>query len=340
MDLNEEIKSKIREISKNKNYWFVRTQGGDYYENFINGEFISIGYDKILLFDVDQLKNSPNPTEALADKVRKYYEDNLTPTHTANQILKFVNEINKGDIVLIPSTSSNHITFGEVTDSKTYLKSESKDIDNCPFEKRKKVKWIKTVQKLKLNPNLYRLIYSHHAITEANFYDQYIDKTLNSFFIKYNRAHLVIDVATNEGINARELFTMGLQMFECVDSFSKSNNYNASSDDIEIKTNLESPGTVEFISNSVLALTIIGLIIVLLNGGNFELNLRITAVKVNSPGLIKKISEFLNDKQNRKTKDAITEHLKKLQIQNPEDVAKILNQLQDKNEPENNNTAS
>lgn len=320
----EEVINFVPKISEKRNYWFVRTLGGQYFEDFANGNFISIGYNEILLFDVNLAKNTKNPTEFLADKVRKFYEENGTPAHTANQILKFVYEIKKGDVVLIPSDSSMFLKFGEVLEDFTYLKSESKDSDKCPFEKRKKVRWIKTISKDQLNPNLYKLIYSHHTITKANIYDQYIDKTLNTFFTKNNKAHLVLDVSTPQGINAKELFRMGLNLFDLLDNFCEEEQLQVSSDDIETKVNLSSPGTVELISNSVYALGIIGFIIVCLNGGDYELNFRVAKVSMSSKGLIQVITNFLNEKSDRKIKEQLVKQMEKMQLQSPDDITKIL----------------
>lgn len=327
---------KVRKIDASKNYWFVRTQGGDYFNDFANGNFVAIGHDQILLSDVSRAKLSPNPSEALGEKVRKYYEENKMPTHTANQILKFAYEIKKGDIVFIPSSSSSILKFGEVLETPAYLKSDSLDKDDCPFEKRKKVRWFKSIKKKQLDPNLYKLIYSHHTITNAKDYEQYIDKSLYSFFIKEGKGHLVIDVTTTNGIKAKELFRLGLDLFDSVDTFGEDTNIKVNSDDVEAKVNLNSPGTVEFISQSVQVLAIIGMIIVFLNGGEFEVNLRITKVKMKSQGFISKLSNFLNENKNRKIKDEITEHIKKLKIESPDDITKILSQLNKDNGDGNN----
>jgi hypothetical protein len=39
----EKIISILTEIKSNRSYWFVRTQGGDYYEYFQRGSYIAIG---------------------------------------------------------------------------------------------------------------------------------------------------------------------------------------------------------------------------------------------------------------------------------------------------------
>ena len=45
-------------ISNKRNYWFVRTQGGDFYETFLLNNYIAIGYDEnIFIVKQNQLTN-------------------------------------------------------------------------------------------------------------------------------------------------------------------------------------------------------------------------------------------------------------------------------------------
>ncbi len=245
-------------INTSRQYWFIRTNGGEYYDDFFKGGFVAIGFDKVLLYDLVQARNTAQGLEQITASIRKNYPDHTRPQASAKMLIRFIDDIKKGDIIVIPSEGSRHVAFGEVLESTTYLKNESKDIDSCPFEKRKKVKWLKSISRYKLNPNLYQLFFSHHALTGANQYADYIDKTLNSFFVKLGKAHLVLDVTTREGIPARDLFSMGTSLLNLVENYGEEHQEDLSVDDIEIKTNLESPGTVELISQSVLGLMVIG----------------------------------------------------------------------------------
>ena len=46
-DVLEELLALIPRIDPNRHYWFVRTQGGEYYADFVKGGYIAIGYDEI-----------------------------------------------------------------------------------------------------------------------------------------------------------------------------------------------------------------------------------------------------------------------------------------------------
>ena len=35
------------EVDPNRNYWFVRTQGGSYFDEFYFGRFVAIGWDDV-----------------------------------------------------------------------------------------------------------------------------------------------------------------------------------------------------------------------------------------------------------------------------------------------------
>jgi len=65
--------------------------------------------------------------------VAKSYKDEVRPNHAAGQLIKFTFGIKRGDIVLIPSFSSNAISFGEVTKTDPYEEKRIKEVPEiCP----------------------------------------------------------------------------------------------------------------------------------------------------------------------------------------------------------------
>lgn len=331
----EEILDALPKINASRNYWFFRTNGGQYYDDFINRKFIAIGYDKINLADIKAAQNNDDTSiQILGEKIKKAYGDEETrPNYIASQLTKFAYGIKKGDIVFIPSYSSSEITFGEVLETSAYVDNITiNDPNACPYYKRKKVKWFRTMSRDELDPNLYKLMFSHHTITEADNYGEFIDKITNSFFIKNDKAHLVLDVQTKDEIKAKDLFQMGILSLELLDDFCEAENLSYKSDDFNVKLNLQSPGLIELSGITMGGIVIIGIILVSVAGGGFSIKWKKDlSVDLKTDGIIEKIRAFLTSNSNVKAKKALLEkHMKDLQIKDPDDLIKVLNELNKK----------
>lgn len=330
----EEILNSLPKVSGRRSYWFFRTDGGDYYKNFIDGKYIAIGYNEVSLRHINK-GNTDDDTGVtiLSDIVDQIYNSKNVglekrPRYVASQLLKFAYSIKKGDIVFIPSASSHLITFGEVQETAAYL-DDPRDENDCYFTKRKHVKWLKTVRRDDLDPNLYKLMFSHHTITEADGYADYIDKILNSFFIKNKQANLVLEVQTTQNIKAKDLFELGSTLLELLDDFSEEENLPYNSDDFNVKLNLQSPGVILLSGASLGGILIVGIILVSVAGGGFTFKKgKEISAGMTTDGIIEKIRRFLTTKSNIKLKkELIEKHMKDMEIKNPEDLVKILKEL-------------
>lgn len=262
----------------------------------------------------------------MAETIKRKFKDEARPGYAAAQLLRFAYEIKKGDIILIPSNSSDTFTFGQVEETAPYIDAGN---DDCKFVKRKKVKWLKTINRNNLDPNLYKLMFSHHAITSADDYDTYIDKIINSFFLKGQEAHLVLDVKRTDDVRAKDLFQMGTIALELLDEFSESEDLQYNSNQVNLKLNVQSPGFIELTGSSMPAVLLLGLLIVGAAGGGFTFAYK-EKVKVGlkSDGIIEKVRRFLISNENRKAKkELLQKHLDNLQIEDPQDLIKVLREL-------------
>src|ERR1035437_5518055 len=117
LDIND-IVSGATEVRGTRHYWFFRTNGGDYYESFLKGGYIGIGYNQIsysTIKSVEKDEEGNYNSKLLSPLVKeKYGDEEPHPNLAAAQLVKFVHEIKKGDIILIPSFCSQEISFGEV----------------------------------------------------------------------------------------------------------------------------------------------------------------------------------------------------------------------------------
>jgi len=294
-----EIEDLLPEISNETSYWLVRTQAGEYFEDFLAGHFIGINWDDII--NLDLIMNDDKADE-LVEQIKEKYEDEKRPNHAARQIKQFVKEMKKGDIVIIPSKSSKYIAFGQIIENNIYTENVSDDdIEDgvCPFVKRRKVKWLKIQERNELDPYLYQLLYSHHTITSANTYATYIDRTLNSFYIKDNKAHFILHVNETRNIRAIQMAKLINNNLEIIDLFNELYNENLNKNNVDIKINVQSPGPVE-IYGTIKEIAVIGFFIIAVCGGGFKLKAKDIETELKTEGFIEKLIKFRNNEHKNK----------------------------------------
>lgn len=343
----KEIAKQLPSVNSDRNYWFVRTDGGQYYDDFVKKGMIAIGWDEITKTDIEDATKSERlgildrdaSIGILGNVIKKRDKKNNRANYAASQILSFSKNIKTNDIVLIPSYNSSKITFGQVLESEIInvkVSITENDYTTCPWVKRKKVKWQETLTRDELDPNLYKLMYTHHAITEAKYYGEYIDRVINSFYIKDNKAHFLLSVTSTNEIDAKEFFLMGADSLELLEEFCIYANIERNKADvINVKVNLQSPGEI-ILTGWLEGLFILGIILVFLNGGNLKIGaskskgLNIEA-KTGKEGLIDKIRTFCNDiSKNRREKELIQKFMKENKIQDAQELQDILKKLNEK----------
>ncbi|USL25099.1 hypothetical protein [Priestia megaterium] len=266
-------------VPPERNYWLVRTQSGKYYKSFHANDYIAIAWNEI---DENIIKNTSSKKPLSKEKVFETYANlykqdekklkyySRSSSRIANAINRFTYGIKTGDIVIIPSVDSAEISFGEVLEDSIYFEKElpltqpkeRSDEKFCPFIKRKKVKWLKTVRRSQLDPKLFALFHSHHTISLADkeVYGNYIDRTIDSIYIKGDTAHLVLEVTKEQDINALIFANLIKESVLSVNSLnSLSNDNEINGHNIKIKANVQSPGPVEFFGPiyEILFLTVI-----------------------------------------------------------------------------------
>ena len=259
MALEQFIES-IGELKPEREYWLVRTDSGQFYDTFIEGNYIGIGWNKITIENLTRLTDI-----STKDLIAQRYNYNLEQPRGKNNVtsiynkLKRFKDLKKGDVVLIPSHSSYRFAFGIIEDNHIYSDPDNRDL--CPYYKRRKVNWVVQKKMIELDPIFYKIRQSRHAISSISKHQNPIDNILNSLYIKHGYGHYVIDITTTEDININSLLMMvgGIQ-----ELISKINDYFDLSEDIDsssIKLNLQSPGKIEFKLKSGKSLMILAAIL-------------------------------------------------------------------------------
>ncbi|MDE1362856.1 hypothetical protein CHCC15325_3140 [Bacillus licheniformis] len=335
MELSSLIKEyniPIVEVS-DRNYWLVRTQSGEYYNEFYYDEFIAISWNE--LNTIEDFKTGDKAV--ITKKIQDHYPDSIKPGLIYNQIKRFISEIKIGDIVMIPSINSTVISFG-IVESEVYIKDISEtsvEEGVCPFTKRRKVKWIKTVKRDELDPFLYRMMQSHHTINNANDYADIIDRTLHSFYLKNDAAHLVLQVKQKKDIPAIDLVNSIGDILESIPFINDPENSERIFDKsvVDLKLRVQSPGIMEFIS-TVAPWAVIGLGVLLhytiggTSSGKYSNEKSQTAFELNgsTDGLLEKILKFKKHQDKQKLLELKERHKKaaeKLDIKTPEETEKL-----------------
>lgn len=328
----QSILDKTVVIPATRRYWLVRTMGGDYYSDYYSHNFIAIGYDLITLKDIWTAKQQgPNAQKHLSDIIKKRYEKTdkgkeINATYAAAQLLRFCGEIKKGDIVLVPGRShERRITIGVVKGlpyEELHLQNDTPT--DCPFSKRIKVDWYKEYSRNKLNPQLQLIFNSRHIVSSIDDYAQYIDSTVFNFYQKDNKTYLVLSVKTHRDILGSDFMFIG-DVLSLLAGYVEKNNVSVNIDDIRMKVCVQSPGDIIMFATSAEGICLFGLIILLLNGGKFQLEK--FGLELSTKGIFQQLSDFLDRRQDRRQTEAICRKLDHMEIDNPDDLLKALEQL-------------
>lgn len=227
-------------LPQENNYWFVRTEGGQYFETFYENRFIAIGWNAITLED---LKNTPIEVKA---KIARSYKFDLTErngksrvTEIYNKLIRF-RDLKKNDIVVIPSEKSATFAFGIVESNRTY--ETSKDFEGCEFQKRKRVRWVKVVDFSDLDNVFYKIRRPQHAISNINENMEYVDSVMYDVYRKDEFSHFIVRVRMDDNINLRTLTSTLQDMYKLMELANEAFNLNEDVSDSFIQIALQSPG--------------------------------------------------------------------------------------------------
>lgn len=114
--------SEIPRLYSETNYWLVRADAGEYYTDFNINRYVGIGWNEISL---DMIAECQGNQELMKNKLKenlnksKYKDEEFTERKLgtlAAQLLRFYNNIQINDFVLVPSEGSKTFLVGRVTD--------------------------------------------------------------------------------------------------------------------------------------------------------------------------------------------------------------------------------
>ena len=342
-------------IDTSRHYWVIRTNGGIYYQDFILHEYISISWDYITL----NMLNNENE-DAIKRLIGLYVgnkeegidlDDDETDgsskakvTSIYNKIHRFVFDIGRGDIVLIPSANSDYITIaeviGEAYENPTYVESRLlNDPDSetvpCPYHKRRKIRTLKTIEKNKMDIYLSKGFNSQHALSNMDDYAPYIDRTIYGIYSKGEEVHTTIHAGHPNGLTLKELVIFSKALEETATSLATQCDIPFDSSEIEVKLNIHSPGIIELISCAAASGIVLSMLIFsinnIINGGKFNLSFKRDAATKNIDFSISSETAGFrgnNQEDNRvelKKQTELLQLVNELDIKSPDIISSILN---------------
>ena len=310
----------IAVIDKNVNYWFVRTSGGENFENFYFGNYIAIGWDK--LNNISDMK--AEKSDSLKKQVEELYPDETKPGSTASQIIRFVCEMKPGDYILIPGTNCDRIAFGVITsDVYIYKPTQQEKFDalfdgaEIDFLKRRNVEWITPVplDRSELDPLLIPIIYSYGTIVNANPYSAFINRTIYDLYYHNGELHSIFNITKTDNISVCDFNNFINNIFNAMDVYSEISGFELDKRELSIKASINSPGPVEIITAATAGFIFLSALSLFLNGATVNLtynifNIASGTIKINSPGLIDRIKKLNSSSTNNNIK--LAESQKKL----------------------------
>jgi restriction system protein len=242
----------VVKIDTDKEYWYLRTEGGEFYNDFNENNYIGIGWNYITSSELYEENTVNLRDKIINNNTTKYGNtvfDNLDPgkkssiSKNINQLFTF-KALKKGDIVLIPSTDSNFFSIGEIDDDYIYNPSEE-ELINCYYTKRRKVKWLKkSTEHNYYNSLFFSLKHSHQTIVSIKKHADFIDSLSEELYLKGDDCFLSLKINREEDINLKDLKDLFDNYYLLLEKVNKEFQFNEKIDITSVKLSLNSPGFI------------------------------------------------------------------------------------------------
>lgn len=270
----EEVAARIPEIQADRQYWFIRTNGGLFYDDFLNTASVGIGHNLVTWAQIKKsLAKSKGAEGGMVGAIISRYPDfdKNKLGRVAGLFSRFYTEMKPGDVVVMPSAGSFEYAFGIVTDGEPFEVETTTTDDKIIYRKRRSVEWVTRKQSRSLDSNIYEAFRAPQAMSTLNPYASYLDREMHSLYSKEGQTHVRLDITTPEGISGTDYFTMGSALLGLCDWFADNLGLNEEDSEIDVRQNIQSPGVLEFITKKRMMLAFIAsTITIALFGGHVK----------------------------------------------------------------------
>ncbi|EPW8932633.1 hypothetical protein JZL10_13400 [Staphylococcus aureus] len=260
-------------IRDDVNYWLIRTNGGDWYQDFKQNNHVSITNSIVSLCDLKEVNDIEKYKKIVTSKNQKKQKDlensltnlpedekqkildknNLSKrsiTDLSKRLFDFIHKINIGDYVIIPNYRSFEFCIGiiisdatEYTDKNIHSLKINSQKNNYKFSNNKlhrKVKWLKHIPRNRINPKILNKLQMHQTIISLSEYKKHINYLINPIYIQNTNIHINIGINRTKDISPKLWYDFNylIKLFTDTTSFK----FNSQ------KIDVQSPGMIEFIS--------------------------------------------------------------------------------------------
>ncbi|WP_276804357.1 hypothetical protein [Lactobacillus hominis] len=256
----------ILKFSNKTNFWLLRAEGGKYFSDFLNNDYIGIRYNKLTINDIENLQQQEVVTlEDIKQLMfKQYIKDNKATINSlstsaktqltihAKQTYLFAYEIKIGDFILLPAKHSYEFALGMVVGDpydENFEKIEelrrdykNHDISYRPsnYVKRRSVQWISIIDRRDLPKELAWIMNAHQAVAVLKINNKTKLFDLVSPVYKYeDKFYLRVHTSKQSGFSVSDWAKL-------VSIFPKK-----SVNDIDMKANINSPGFITLVTSSM-----------------------------------------------------------------------------------------
>ena len=310
----------IHVASDSQQVWFIRTSGGDYYNDFRFNNFVAIGWDKIpaewiikkpLLSSTadDEDNREKKPLLPLSEKefkrrVSELYPDEKRPGLVYGQLNAFYNSMRAGDWIVIPSKSTQDLTIGILGDVLYEDIKERKVIPdneyaNCGYIHKRSVAW---QRELPASYDIYlqRSLRAQQTISNITEISSLVFRHLFPVYVVNNEVRITFQKTTEGELNVLSNIDLISSVVDIANQIANLYKVEPFSKDFTMKTAVGSPGIIELIIPILSSAPIVlGAVMLLLGKYDSE-----KGISTGLTSIFNMVNKHLNDKKERQLKDA------------------------------------
>ena len=308
--------------SETQQVWFIRTSGGDYYDDFRFNNYVAIGWDKIPaewiikkpLFSRNDEENDTDESKPLLPlsekefkrRVSTLYPDETRPGLVYGQLNSFYNVMQVGDWIVIPSKSTQDLTIGILgdilhEDIERRIVPDN-DYENCAYTHKRSVAWQREIP-ASYDIYLQRSLRAQQTISNITDISGLVFRHLYPVYVVNNEVRVTFQKTTDGELNALNNIELIRSVIDIADQIASLYKVEPFNKDFTMKTAVGSPGIIELIIPmlSSSAPMVLGAIILKVLFGKYDSEKGISSGLCN---IFNGVNKLLNDRKERQLKDA------------------------------------
>lgn len=280
--------------TKDQKIWLLRTESGSFYKDFKINNYVALGWDKISksLIQDDKLTDIEKK-----EKIHQQYPEESRPGLILSQMKTFYFQMKPGDYIVIPSKNSQSLAMGKLDDIIDSISHEIAEDEyaKCEFIHRRKVDWLNEIIPVN-DVYISKVLRSHQAVTNISEYSDVLYRNIFPLYINENSIHLTLRKSSQTEMKLLDNIKLQNAIYQIISTIASIYSNTDIDDSISIKTAVGSPGFIEIISNSPLAIAGI-LCISRTVLGKFKNKDGVSISGI--AAIISQLNEFFNDKVER-----------------------------------------